>query len=173
MLYHRTKVLNEAIEWLREHRYRILVADADSWLDSAAMHADVAALLEFPAYYGANLDALSDSLGSLVTPRRPTGRSAGDEPADATEAAPGVEPETGIVLVLRRFDSFVSREPLTGHALIDIVARQARLGALFGRRLLCLLQTGDPALQLAAVGATPVPWNDVEQPDAERGHANQ
>ncbi|MCW2540512.1 MAG: hypothetical protein JWN95_2237 [Frankiales bacterium] len=165
-LFHRMQILDEATGWLRAHGYRVLVADAGSWSDSAAMHADLATLLELPDYYGANLDALNDGLGSLVTPPVGADSTAGPAASGRRETAS----EIGIVLVLLRFDAFVRREPSTAHALTDIIAQQARIAAIFGVRLLGLLQSDDPALELPDVGATPVSWTDLGPPGTEPAH---
>jgi hypothetical protein len=166
-LIHRVQGLDAATEQLRRHGYRVLVADAGSWSDSAAMHADLARLLEFPDYYGANLDALNDSLGELVTRPAATSPAAADAAATCSAAAACGPAVNGIALALLRFDAFARRDPSTAHALSDIIAQQARVAALYGVRLLGLLQSDDATLELPEVGATPVSWTDFEPPDAE------
>lgn len=116
------------------------------------MHRELAAALDFPDYYGHNVDALNDCMGDVA---------AGDygAPADAT----------GLVLVLTNFDTFAASHGPTAQALLDIFASQARNAALFGHRMICLVQSDDPKLSFEPVGATEVVWNDAEWLNAKRG----
>lgn len=135
--------LHDATGWLAEHGYQLVTLDAGGWSDHATMHRDLAAALSFPDYYGANLDAFNDCLGDVVV---------GDYGSDPAA--------TGLVLVLRHYDGFARREPRVAHALLDIIAGRARHGALFGRRVLCLVHSDTPGLQFPPVGASPVLWFD-------------
>jgi len=116
------------------------------------MHRALAAALGFPDYYGNNLEALNDCLGDVA---------AGEygAPSDAT----------GLVLVLMGFDTFAASHRSSAQALLDIFAGQARNAALFGHRMFCLVQSGDPKLTFEPVGAMSVEWNDAEWLDAKRG----
>jgi RNAse (barnase) inhibitor barstar len=145
-------VLQEATGWLNDHGYHVMTLDASAWTLPSDMHREVAAALDFPDYYGRNLDALNDCMGDVA---------AGDygAPADAT----------GLVLVLMNFDTFAASHGPIAQALLDIFAAQARKAALFGHRMLCLVQSGDPKLSFEPVGATPAVWNDAESMDARRG----
>jgi hypothetical protein len=53
---------------------------------------------------------------------------------------------TGLVLVLTHYEVFVVREPAIAHAVLDIVATQARNASLAGHRVICLVQSDDPQL---------------------------
>ena len=144
-LFHDRGVLDEAVTWLRGHGYRVARADAGRWTSAGDMHDGLASALDFPAYYGRNLDALEDCLRDVA---------AGDY---------GWEPgDTGLALVLGGFDRYAEREPRVAHALLDIFTTRSRAATLVGHRLLCLAQTDDPGLALPEVGATPVRWNDAE-----------
>ena len=74
-----------------------------------------------------------------------------------------------MVLVLRRFDTFVSRHPEAAHYLLDIYALNQRDALIVGDHLICLVQSDDPGLQLAPVGATEPQWNRDEWLDSKRG----
>ncbi len=69
---------------------------------------------------------------------------------------------TGLVLVFTGYDGFADASPLSAHAVLDIIANHSRAAALFGGRLICLVQSGDPRITFDPVGATPVMWNDAE-----------
>jgi hypothetical protein len=151
-MFWRIGILDEAVSWLREHEYDIVTIDTTAWSDERDLHRDLAQALKFPDYYGHNYNALNDCL------------------RDVAVADYGVDPSaTGLVLVLRGFAAFARSHPDDAHTLLDIFARQARGAALFGRRMICLVQSEDARLRFDPVGATPVSWNAAEWLDAKRG----
>jgi len=145
-LYSRPEILAEDLAWLAANRYVIDRLDCRTWTTAAAVHGALATALSFPAYYGENLDALSDCLSTLAIPD-----------------------EGGRVLVFDRFD--VPARALIGLAtrVLDVIAVQARQHLLFGHRLLALLQSDDPKLGFDPIGATSVTWNPREWLTAARG----
>lgn len=150
-MYCRSSLLDEAVEELQSLGYAIVIFDAGSWDTKATMLTDVAAGLSFPGYFGHNLDALNDCL------------------SDVASGGYGCGPDdTGLVVVLKSFDAFASVDRGTAQTLLDIVVRQARNAILTGNRLICLVQSNDPQLILAPVGAMPVVWNDAEWQDSNR-----
>jgi hypothetical protein len=121
---------------LSELGYLVHRLDAQSWADAAALHTALATALDFPAYYGRNLDALDDVL------------------RDVAEYDYGSDPATtGTVLALAGYHAFAEREPVVAQDLLDIFARNARHGLLVGHPMLCLITAGQ---DFAPVGATPV-----------------
>ena len=58
----RADVLRASVNWLGERGYLVVDMDASRWSDEQAMHSDLAGALDFPDYYGHNLDALNDCL---------------------------------------------------------------------------------------------------------------
>lgn len=146
------EVLASTLEWLTSHGYDTREADSSSWKREGDMHQSLATILEFPDYYGSNLDALNDCMGDVA---------AGDY-----GVRPGAE---GLVLVLRNFDAFASVDRRSAQGLLDIFASQARSAALIGNRLICLVQSNDSDLTFEPVGAMPVVWNDAEWLADKRG----
>jgi hypothetical protein len=151
-LFWRPAVLAEVVQWLGEHGYQLVTVDTAGWTAEADMHRDLAAALGFPDHYGGNLDALDDCLRDV-----------------AEHAAGSPSTADGLVLVVVNYDSFAAARPRVAHALLDVFAARARTAALTGHRMCCLVQSNDPDLRFAAVGATPVLWNDAERLDADRG----
>jgi hypothetical protein len=145
-LYSRPEILAEDLAWLAANHYVIDRLDCSAWTTAAAVFGGLAAALAFPAYYGENLEALSDCLGTLAIPD-----------------------EGGRVLVLDRFD--VPARALAGLAtgILDVIAVQARQHLLFGHRLLGLVQSDDRKLAFDPIGATAATWNPREWLDAARG----
>lgn len=151
-LFHRVPVLQQALRRLRDSGYHVVELDAGAWRSGREMHADLARGLDFPAYYGSNLDAFNDCLGDV------TGRAYGF-PEDAT----------GLVLALTGFDGFATGLPGLAHGLLDVIAVRSRGALLSGEQLICLIQSADPRFSTAPVGATPVVWNPAEWHDGLRG----
>ncbi|QAY69487.1 barstar family protein [Xylanimonas protaetiae] len=145
-------VLDSACATLTSLGYHLVQLDAGAWDDKVAMLDGVAEALSFPGYFGRNLDALNDCLFDVAS---------GDNwvPEEAA----------GLVLVLTGFDSFATKDADAAHALVDIYAAQSRYAMLFGRRMLCLLQSDDPRLELPLVGSTGVSWNPSEWLSSKRG----
>lgn len=83
-------------------------------------------------------------------------------------AGPVRDPSAGLVVVFTGYDRFAGRCPPAAQIVLDIMADQARSAALFGRRMMCLVQSDDPNIRLEPVGAMPVMWNDAEWLDAKR-----
>jgi hypothetical protein len=151
-LFFQQTVLEDAVEWLALHSYRVISLDAAAWQELEQMHVDIAGALKFPAYYGSNFDALTDCLSDVAV------GSYGWSVAE----------DTGLVLVLRGFAEFSAVNPVGAHRLLDLFARQASYAALFGHRLMCLVHSSDPQLSIAPVGGTRVMWNYLEAAGSAR-----
>src|SRR5688572_23233889 len=67
-LYFRAHVLAEDVEWLRARGYVIHEFDCLGWHSMDEVHAAFASILNFPHWYGRNLDALNDSLSDVPVP---------------------------------------------------------------------------------------------------------
>ena len=116
--------------------YAIHQLDAGNWRRENEMHTALAAELNFPSYYGRNLDALNDAF------------------RDISEYRYGSDPSTtGTVLVLTGYESFTLHNSELAYALLEIFARNARNGLLVGHPMLCLISAKN---DFPAVGATPV-----------------
>ncbi|GAA4662952.1 MULTISPECIES: barstar family protein [Amycolatopsis] len=150
-LFWRREVLDEAIAWLQAHGYQVTRLDAARWTTEADFHRAIAQTPAFPDYYGHNLAALHDAMQDVVAQDY------------------GWAPETtGLALVFAGYDKFTDHCGQTAQAVLDIIATHSRVAALFGRRLMGLVQSDDPAIRFEPVGASPVSWNDAEWPDSRR-----
>ena len=145
-MYFSPAILNQDLAWLTANGYHTDTVDASHWRNAADMHAALSSSLQFPEYYGRNLDALADCLSDLQ-----------------------ISAEGGRALLLRGFDSFVAAQPDLAHALVDILATAARGFLLLGHRFLVLIHSGRPDLSLPPVGACPVLWNPREFLNSSRG----
>lgn len=150
-MFFSTEVLRSNVAWLSDHGYRVVHLEASGWRTEQDMHADLALALNFPDYYGRNLDALNECLSDVA------GCDYGFSEADA-----------GLVLVMRGIDRFMQRQPRLALDLMDAVVGAVRGAALFGHRILCLVQSDDPNLEIPPIGAALVSWNDAEWLNSNR-----
>ncbi|MFE2644456.1 barstar family protein [Streptomyces nigra] len=151
-LFWRKRLLTQATECLEDRGFRVIRLEAGQWDTERDMHRAMAAALDFPDYYGHNLDALNDCLGDVAC-------YGGYD--DAPEGA-------GLVLVFTDYDRFTTTCPRAAQVVLDIIADQARQAAVLRRRLICLVQSNDPQIRFEPVGAMPVMWNSDEWSDASR-----
>jgi RNAse (barnase) inhibitor barstar len=146
-LYHSREVLRADIAALESYGYRCPAFECGEWECEAEMHRTFAARLEFPDYYGHNLDALDECMGDLDVPE-----------------------VGGLAVVLWGFDGFLRRFPRAWH-ILDIIAHASWHHLLYGRLLLGLVQSDDARLSPEPVGARPVMWNPREWLNKDRGLA--
>jgi acetolactate synthase regulatory subunit len=151
-LFWRPEVLGRVVGWLSDRGYQVVELDASRWATERDMHRDLAVALQFPDHYGHNLDALHDCMRDVVV------YDYGWSPM-----------ATGLVLVFTGYDGFAQRCPRAAQTVLDIMADHGRSAALFGRRLMCLVQSDDQDIEFAAVGATAVEWNGSERAAAQPG----
>jgi len=153
-LYWRPEILTLDLSWFEAQGYSLISFDTSQWKSEVDMHASLKAKLSFPDYYGNNLNALNECLrDNLIVP----------------DAA-------GLVLSLLHCDKFVQAVPPIGltttsvaEALLDILNRAARYHMLFGRRLIILVQSDDPAIRFGELGGTSALWNRREWLNSSRG----
>ena len=145
-LYHKGSLLSQDIAWFRQNGYAIHELDGAGWSTPAAFHADAQQALAFPAYYGKNLASWVDCIAELP-----------------------VADEGGTLLVFRHYDLFAKHQPQLAQTILDSIESTSRRYLLTGRRLLALVQSGDPRIRFERVGALPVTWNPREWSEADRG----
>lgn len=151
-LFWRKRLLTQATERLADRGFRVIRLQAGEWNTERDMHRAMAAALDFPDYYGHNLDALNDCLGDVAC-------YGGYD--DAPEGA-------GLVLAFTDYDGFATTCPRAAQIVLDIIADQARRAAVLRRHLIGLVQSNDPQIRFEPVGAMPVLWNNDEALDARR-----
>ena len=83
----------------RRSRRQMVRVEASEWRAEADLHRDLATALDFPDYYGRNLDALNDCMRDDV----------------ASYEYGSSQQETGLVLVLLRYDALAARCPRAAH----------------------------------------------------------
>jgi RNAse (barnase) inhibitor barstar len=144
-LFRKQAVLDEAVEWFREHQYLVHTLDAAPWQTDADFHTAVAQGLKFPDYYGRNLAALNDCLSDL------------DVPANS-----------GVVVVLLHYDVFARHDFELAHLVLDVFARNTWYFLIEGRKLFIFVQSEEPFIQLGPLGCRHADWNPKEWFDKDR-----
>jgi len=109
--------------------------DCGDWKNEHEFHKQLKAVLNFPDYYGRNMNALNECLSDLVI----------EEP--------------GFLMVFSHYDNVPAD---FAYAVLDAFADTSRLQILFGRKLITLVQVDDPHYSLPAVGACLPIWNRRE-----------
>lgn len=145
-LYFQSSVLAGDVAWLAEHGYVIHEFECAEWISANDFDDAVSAKLKFPDYYGRNEAAFNDCLSDIEIPD--TG---------------------GAALVFHRYERFIDREPKWAKYVLDIIQDNSRRFSLWGRRLLALVQSDDPRLDVGPLGACSANWNPKEWLNARRG----
>lgn len=151
-LFWRRELLDQAVQRLEGHGFRVVRVAASGWTTAQEMHQGLAAALEFPSHYGRNLAALNDCLGDVALSGTYDGSPAG----------------AGLVLSFTGYDRFAAACPEDAHSVLDIIAVLARRAAVGRRRFFALVQSDDPDIRFEPVGAMPVLWNGDEWLDSHR-----
>ncbi|MDX3353706.1 barstar family protein [Streptomyces sp. ME01-24h] len=151
--FSRKRLLTQAVARLEDRGFRVIRLEAGQWNTERDMHHAMAAALDFPDYYGRNLDALNDCLGDVAC-------YGGYD--DAPEG-------TGLVLVFTDYDRFAATWPRATQVVLDIIADQARRAAVLQRRFFSLVHSNDAHIRFEPVGAMPVMWNSDEWADSNHG----
>ena len=146
-LYWRPEALKADLNWLELNDYEIVEFDAGSWSSEEQMHDALRSRLSFPYYYGKNLDALNDCMGSDLA----------------------VPEHGGLALVFNHYDQFAnvdtgsdSNRKGLAEVVLHILARAVRYHLLFGRRLLILVQSDDPQIRFTDLAGVSANWNPRE-----------
>jgi hypothetical protein len=150
-LFQSETVLDDCINELQSLKYAIRRLDAKG-LSVPAFLDSIASTLDFPDYFGKNLDALNDCMHDIAS----------------ADYGWNAESDAGLALVVTHYDSFNSANPKEAQIIADIFADNSRLAMLFGNRLIILLQVDDGDFRLAPLGATSAHWNSREWLDSSR-----
>jgi len=144
-LFMNESILQDEIDWLVSNNYEVITMLADSWNNEIDFHNEISEKLNFPGWYGHNLDALNDCLSDIETDKE------------------------GIVIVFYDYEKFTAKFPTTAKHILDIFESVSRFLLLFGKRFFCLVQTNDPHFQMNNLGSNSTNWNRKEWESKKRG----
>jgi len=145
VLYHRPLTMAADIDALHAEGYRILEVDCSNFGDIPSFAPQLGLILQFWGEWHGGLNAFNDYLSDVRFP------------------------DSGCLAVaLAHFDALHSNAADFAAGLADIFASSSRYHALFGRRLIMMLQVDECSFHLPPVGACPVIWNRKEFLDKSR-----
>ncbi|WP_245595995.1 barstar family protein [Paenibacillus taiwanensis] len=145
VMFWRQSILEKYVEHIREEGFDVYLFDCESW-DKNSCLLEIGSTLDFPDYYGKNLDAFNDCLSDIV----PSGE--------------------GFVLVFKNFDKFNVRDKDTAYHVLDIIQNNSwKLLVGNQKKLLAFLHSNDTQLHIQSLGALPVLWNNEEWLNKSRG----
>ncbi len=143
-LFYKLEVLDGTVAWLKQRGYTVATAACEPDPSKRRVLDSITAALGFPT--GANLDGFDDYCWQLEVPD-----------------------DGGFALVLLRFDQVATADRKLAETVLDILAGSAWHKLLFGRRLICLVQSDDPWLTFGPVGGHAPMWNPREWSNKDRG----
>ena len=136
--YFKNGVLDEDLNWFHNNNFEIIEMNCRNWNRKNA-HQNLKTALNFPDYYGENLNAFADCLGDMYNKRY-----------------------SGLILVFRRYDNFVEEDGKFAEAILDSIARESRVWLLTGQKLIGLIQSDNPDLDFPELGGIRPSWNGIE-----------
>lgn len=133
MIYDRT-VLGAVMGDLAAKDYRVAAFDTRRWTNPLAVGQDLGAALGMPESLPRTLPVVGSYLQELARSDEPYG-----------------DPCLRLVVVLGVFDDFLARHRATALLLLDELGQAARMAHLFDHRILVIVQSDDPDLEVVAV----------------------
>lgn len=132
-------MMAEEVRDLEADGYRCVPLDCAAWASEADFHTAAASALNFPDYYGRNLDAFNDCIKSIKLGEC-----------------------RGLVLVFAHWEMFARVVGDRAWHVLDIIAGASRFRLVYGERLLALVHVADPELRFAPLGRVGVVPSDRE-----------
>lgn len=142
--YYKNSILDEDVNWFIDNRFDVYDINTKNW-NKKNFHKEIKLNLNFPDYYGENMDAFNDCLTDMNNPRY-----------------------KGVIIVFRRYDEFLNNDRNSAELILDIIARQSRIWLLNGQKLISLIQSNDPNLVLSKLGGVSPSWNSSEWFNSDR-----
>jgi len=136
--YYKNSILDEDVNWFIDNGFDVYDITVRNW-NKKNFHKHLKKELNFPEYYGENLDAFDDCLGDMCNDRY-----------------------KGVVITFRQYDEFLNNERSSAEAILDIIATESRNWLLKGKKLIGLIQSNEPNLELPKLGGISPSWNSAE-----------
>jgi len=139
-IFYDRAVLGAALADLRARDYRVVAFDCRRWVNALAAGQELGAALGMPESLPRTIPVVGTYLEEL-----------------ARSDAPFGDLRLRLAVVLGVFDDFVTRHRADALVLLDEFAQAARMGQLFQHRILVLVQSDDPDLEVVAVPTVTIP----------------
>jgi hypothetical protein len=144
-MFRKDVVLADAIAWLERHGYTVAQAGCGACQSEQDVLWTIGQALGFHKWPSPNLNGFNDDCRHIT-----------------------VSEDGGTAVVLRRFEQIAHQFPDFARKVLDIFAWASWDNLLFGRRLLCLVQSEDAWVQFGPVGGREPWWNAREWLNADR-----
>ncbi len=142
--YYKNTILDEDIKWFLNNNYEVIELNVRNWTRKNA-HKNLKEALNFPDYYGENLNAFNDCIGDLYNKRY-----------------------KGLLLVFRSYDHFVDENRSFAESILDSITYESRIWLLTGQKLIGLVQSNNPDLEFSKLGGINPGWNSYEWLNSNR-----
>ncbi|MBT33860.1 MAG: hypothetical protein CMO01_29710 [Thalassobius sp.] len=143
-MYYKNAILDKDVLWFTDNRFEVYDMDVRNWKPKN-LHQNLKKHLNFPDYYGENLNAFEDCLEDMYNTSY-----------------------QGLILVFRCFDYLAEFDKKLCEVLLDIMAKTSREWLLTGQKLIVLIQSTDPNIYFKEVGGNAPKWNAEEWFDDTR-----
>lgn len=145
-LFWKLDVLEQTLRWLEEYHYRVYRIDCSlsADIDSLTRHIREQIQLEEGPILG--LDGFNSDMCDLP-----------------------IHYDGGVAIVLLHFDHVAELDRAASQDILDILAKVARIKMLYGKVLLPIVQSDDPAIRFDPVGGLKPQWNQQEWFEYKRG----
>jgi RNAse (barnase) inhibitor barstar len=144
--YYKNSILDEDVNWFIDNGFDVYDINVRNW-NKRNFHKHLKEELNFPDYYGENLAAFNDCLGDMCNDRY-----------------------KGVVITFRQYDEFLNNERSSAEAILDILATESRNWLLKGKKLIGLIQSNEPNLELPKLGGISPSWNSAEWMNDSRNY---
>lgn len=139
IIYDRT-VLGAALNDLNARAYRVAAFDCRRWSNPLTAGQELGAALGMPESLPRTIPVVGNYIQEL-----------------ARSDAPFGDQRLRMAVVLGVYDDFLSRHRADALMLLDELGQASRMGLLFQHRILVLVQSDDPDLDVVAVPTTTIP----------------
>lgn len=147
-LYDKTDILDKSISEIAAEGFEVARFDCKE-CNEELFHKEVARILDFPTYYGENLNAFEDCLADLIIDN------------------------TGILLVFTSYQSFLVKHPELAIDILDVIQINSWRFLLEGKALLSFIQSTDSEILIPPIGGMVPQWNGEEWFVIDRGTSSK
>lgn len=148
--YFQVELLKETVQWLKKYEYKIIELDYGDFPSLQEFLVTLANNLNSSEHFqGNSIDAFDDILYEMYIPDN-----------------------LGLVIIIYQYNLLMQTAPEKGWQILNILDRHSRRNLLYGQRLITLVQTTDPTLDIGPIGSQTVSWNQAEWQDYQRGLAS-
>lgn len=142
--YFSSEILEKHINELDTMRYQIIDISTYNWTKENTLK-KLGESFTFPEYYGENITSFKDCLDDMFDKKY-----------------------NGLVIVLRHFNRFYSKEQDFSKDILNTIARVSWTWLLAGKKIITMIQSDDPDFEIHNIGGFEPSWNGWEWLNSSR-----